>query len=84
MIKAKATIFPTLKAANHAMPDCPLPIIGGGGGHWWDIDHEKLSEQLEADEGMEKIVDHDFVPCICTTCKQRMLLSAFAEEYPTK
>lgn len=77
------TIYASLEAAHHAMPDCPRPLGGSGGYHWWYIDHEKLAEQWEAaEEGKEETSDQDFVPCICKTCSQRMLLSAEAEEYP--
>lgn len=73
---AAPIIFKSLEAATRALPKCPKPK-GGQYDHWWYTDSEEF-------EKAEKNPDlfQDYIPCICGTCGQKMLLSVDAEEYP--
>jgi len=68
-------IYPSLEAATAALPKCPRPK-GGQYDHWWYIDHERSEQEMESKGFL------DWIPCICGTCEQRMLLSPDAPDYP--
>lgn len=55
---------------------CPRPLAGSGGYHWWYNDHETMEAMDEA--GVQ--ITH--IPIICKSCGLKLKLSLDAPESP--